>query len=109
MIWMFLIWSFITSSTATFFVLLVIDAYKQLQAYYKELGIKTPSSKASIGAKLASLMKCVFIVICPLLHIVFLVSFVLFYEEICRKTVIAYIQDHKTQELELSKEKENEC
>ena len=81
-----------------------------LITYYKNLGIKCPKKKFSVGSRFASLIKSIVVVTCPILHLLFLASFVLAYEEVCQKTVDSYILDHKKDEWELLNEKNNnEC
>ena len=105
--WFLIIWGVVTILTALLFVLLLADAYKRLLTYYKNLGIKCPKKESSVGAKFASLIKVVVVITCPILHFLFLASFVITYEEICQKTVDSYIMDHKKDEMELLKEKNN--
>lgn len=88
-------WLVITVLTAFFFVLIVADSYRKISNYYKNLGMKIPITKSSIGAKLATLIKCIFISICPILHFLYLASFIIAYEEICQKVVMSYICSHK--------------
>ena len=108
--WFLILWGSVTVLTAVLFVLLVADAYKRLLTYYKNLGIKCPKKKFSVGSKFASLIKSIVVVTCPILHLLFLASFVMAYEEVCQKTVDSYILDHKKDEWELLKEKNNnEC
>ena len=107
--WFLIFWGTVTVLTTLLFIFLVADAYKRLLTYYNSLGIKYPKKKFSIGSKFANLIKNIFVVTCPILHLLFLAAFVLAYEEICKKTVNSYIMDHKKDELELLKEKENEC
>lgn len=105
--WFLILWGSVTVLTAVFFALLVADAYKRLLTYYKNLGIKYPKKKRSVGAKFASLIKTIVVVTCPILHLLFLASFVIAYEEVCQKTVDSYIMDHKNDEWKLLREKNN--
>lgn len=105
--WFLILWGAVTILTTLLFILLVADAYKRLLTYYKNLGIKCPNKKSSIGSKFASLIKSIVVVTCPILHLLFLAAFVLAYEEICQKTVDSYIMGHKRDEWELLKEKNN--
>jgi hypothetical protein len=88
-------WAVITALTIFFFILIVVDCYQKLLKYYKNIGTKIPITKSSIGAKLSTLIKCVFISICPILHFLYLASFIIAYEEICQKVVVSYICSHK--------------
>lgn len=105
----FIIWAIITVLTAILYIALVYDTYKRIRVYYNILGIKVPSTKTSIGAKIATTIKVVFCVACPVVHILYLCSFIFLYNEIVSKAVSKYVQLHKSEELELLKEKENEC
>lgn len=111
--WFLILWGSVTILTVVLFVLLVADAYKRLLTYYKNLGIKCPKKNFSVGSsgsRFASLIKSIVIVTCPILHLLFLASLVLAYEEVCQKTVDSYILGHKKDEWELLKEKNNnEC
>ena len=88
-------WAVITALTIFFFILIVVDSYQKLLKYYKNIGTKIPFTKSSIGAKLAALIKCIFISVCPILHLLYLASFILAYEEMCQKVVTSYICSHK--------------
>lgn len=92
---LFIAWCIISFFTAFFFALIIADCYRKLLNYYNNLGMKIPFNKSSFGAKLTSLIKYVFISICPILHILYLVSFIVAYEEICNKVVLSYIRKYK--------------
>ena len=103
------IWGIVTVLASILYAVLVYDTYKRIIGYYNVLGIKAPSTKTSIWAKIATTIKITFCVTCPVVHIIYLFSFIFLYDEIVSKTVSKYVRLHKSEELELLKEKENEC